>query len=66
MPHPKDLKGLAFGSSMVMSTLYLSNHVVAVVNFPGHRAADASDCKSEIEDWVVLVLLIDSLVVVFE
>jgi len=46
--------------------MYLSNHVVAVVNLPGHRATNAGDCKSEVENRVVSVLLIDSLVVIFE
>ena len=46
--------------------MYLSNHIVAVVNVSGHRATDASDCESEIEGWVVSVLFIDCLVIVFE
>ena len=46
--------------------MYLSNHIVAVVNVSGHRATNAGDCESEIESWVVSVLLIDCLVIVFE
>ena len=46
--------------------MYLSNHIVAVVNVPGHRATDARDCESEIENWVVPVLLIDCLEIIFE
>ena len=66
MPHPTVLGDLASGTSMRTTIMYLSNHVVAVVNFSGHRATNASNCKSEIENRVVSVFLIDSLVIIFE
>lgn len=44
--------------------LYLSNHVLAVVNFPSHRTTNTSDGKREIENWIISMSLIDSLVIV--